>query len=101
MSRYKLSARAFANLEEIVAYTTRTWGHAQCERYVNLIEAACEEIAVNPELDRLCHDVRPGLMRSAVGQHVLFYRRQDLTVRIVAILHRRMVPARHLADEDG
>jgi toxin ParE1/3/4 len=96
----RFSARAESDLQEIAAYTLRRWGVNQCAHYVGELEACCQQLADSPELGRPYDDVRPGLLRHRQGRHVIFYRVRPYGIRIVAVLHGRMLPERHLADDD-
>lgn len=100
MARFRLSARAERDLEEIAAYTLRKWSVEQCGRYLDAIEDACQALADSPTLGRDCDRVRPGLRRFEQGRHVVFYRRQRYGVRIVRILHERMLPEGHDFDDE-
>jgi len=56
----------------------------------------------NPALGRTCDNVRPGLRRMEIGRHVVFYREDTRGILVSRILHRRMLPERHVIDdEDG
>ena len=59
-------------------------------------------LADNPALGRTCDNVRPGLRRMEIGRHVVFYREDTRGILVSRILHRRMLPERHVIDdEDG
>jgi toxin ParE1/3/4 len=97
--RFRLTVRAEVDLLEIAAYTQRTWDDAQCDRYLDQLEQACERLAEQPGLGRGCDHIRPRLHRSEQGKHVIFYRRDGEDIVVVRILHERMLPALHLLDE--
>ncbi len=52
MAKFRLSRLAEADLIEIGSYTLRIWGEEQTVRYVESIEACCQQLADNPELGR-------------------------------------------------
>lgn len=91
--------RAEADLSEIADYTLRTWGEAQCERYLAQLEDCCQRLADHPILGRSCDAIRPGLRRREQGKHVVFYRRVGEDIIVVRILHERMLPELHLDEE--
>jgi toxin ParE1/3/4 len=96
LSRYVLSPRARADLEEIWNYSAAHWGDAQAEAYVRQIQAAIEKVAADPRRGRACDDIRDGYYKASVGSHVLFYRRIENGVDVVRILHQKMDFNRHL-----
>lgn len=99
MARARLTLRAEADLLEIADYTLRTWGEAQCDRYLQRLEQSCQRLADHEVLGRPCDEIRPGLRRREEGKHVIFYRRCDEDIVVVRILHERMLPGLHLDEE--
>lgn len=85
----------------IGAYTLRTWGQAQTIRYLAELEACCQRLADGPATGRACDHVRPGLRRMQQGKHVVFFRLEPGGVLISRILHERMLPERHVIDDEG
>ena len=57
-------------------------------------------LADNPALGRTCDDVRPSLRRMEIGRHVVFYREGTRGNLVSRILHRRMLPKRHVIDAE-
>ncbi len=97
MTSYVLTPRARRDLGEIWDYSAAQWGTAQADRYINLIAAACVELATGRAKGRSAEAIRPGYFRQTIGSHVLFYRaRRRGGVEIVRILHQRMDVARHV-----
>jgi len=84
---------------EIAAYTFRTWGERQVERYLNVLEDCCLRLAASPLLGRSCDEVSLGLRRMEQGRHVIFYRQVSGGIAVSRILHRSMLPIRHFFDE--
>jgi toxin ParE1/3/4 len=91
----RLSRLAEADLLGIGGYTLRTWGDAQTIRYLDELEACCQQLANNPTSGRSCNDIRPGLYRREQGKHVIFFRRESGGILVSRILHERMLPQRH------
>ena len=101
MGLLRLSRRAETDLLGISDHTLRTWGEDQAVRYVDALEAFCRTLADNPALGRSCDEVRRGLRRMEIEQHVVFYRQEAEGILVSRILHRRMLPERHaMEDED-
>lgn len=95
MRNLRFSRLAERDLVSISAYTTRTWGEAQADRYLGGLEECCRLLAANPELGSPCDYIRPGLRYIENGRHAVFYRRKSSGVLVVRILHQRMLPQRH------
>ncbi len=101
MGVFRLSRLAEADLLSIGAYTLLTWCETQTIRYLNELEACCQQLADNPASGRSCDDIRPGLNRKEQGKHVIFFRREPGGIRMSRIMHERMLPERHaFTDED-
>lgn len=83
---YKLSENAEANLTEIYAYGLRTWGEAAADRYYYALIARFEEIAQQPYLYPAVDFIREGYRRSVCGVDSIYYRIENNTVEIMAIL---------------
>ena len=97
MSRYVLSPAARADLSDIWDYTCERWSEDQAETYVREIQRAIEGLADDPLIGRVCHEVREGYRKYAVGSHTLYYRiAGDDLIDVVRILHKRMDVDRHL-----
>jgi toxin ParE1/3/4 len=100
VAEYILSKRAETDFDGIAAYTITTWGPEQCARYLGQLEACCQQLAEEPQLGRSCDQIRPGLFRYEQGKHVVFYRLRPYGIRVIAVLHERMLPVLHLIDDE-
>jgi toxin ParE1/3/4 len=96
MAEYRLGPRARFDLDELFGYTVVRWGLPQAQRYTDLIEAACADLAQAPQQAQDCSHVRPGYRRRSVGQHVIYFRVTRYGIAVIRILHQRMEAARHL-----
>jgi toxin ParE1/3/4 len=97
MTGFVLSPAARADIEAIWGYTAQRWGPEQAERYLRLLQAACEDLAHGRRRGRSAEHIRPGYLRAEVGSHILFFRHtQAGVIDIIRILHRRMDTDRHL-----
>jgi toxin ParE1/3/4 len=95
MSRYVLSPRAEADLDEIWDYTARHWGAGQAERYVRPTGAVIQALAAAPHRGKICDHIREGYRKHPAGSHVIFYRLLDGGIDVVRILHNRVDFDRH------
>lgn len=91
--------RAEADLDGIAEYTLRTWGIEQATRYLDTLQDCRHLIANNPSLGRASDEILVGCRRFEVAKHVIFFRPLGDGVRVLRILHQRMLPERHLGDE--
>ena len=89
--RYVLTRSAQADLQQVVRYTQREWGTAQCRAYIERLEAAATELALGQGLFRQRDDLLPGLRLRLAGHHYIFCLPQTEGPAVVlAILHERM-----------
>src|SRR5689334_5255013 len=113
MGRFRLSRPARADLASILATSAARWGIEGRRRYASLLAAAMREVASNPEgaltreRDNLHIGVRSFHIRHVRIEkpedkvqspvHVLYFRvKAPGLIEIVAVLHERMEPGRHL-----
>jgi toxin ParE1/3/4 len=92
MAKFRLSRLAEADLMDIGTYSLNKWGEDQTVRYLDALEACCQQLADNPRLGRACDQIRPGLRRMEIGRHVIFYRLESKGISVSRILHQRMLP---------
>lgn len=96
MAAARYLRRARGDLLAIARYTLETWGLEQANRYVDALEECCRRLAQEPTLGRV-HAPLPRYWRIEHGSHVVFFRREkNGDVVIVRVLHKRMLPERHL-----
>ncbi len=90
MSRYVLSPRAQADLDEIWDYTERNWGREQAKTYIRLIGGVIQTVASSPTRGKTCDHIREGYRKYPAGSHMIFFRLTDGGIDVIRILHRRM-----------
>ena len=101
MATVRFTRLAEADLLEIGYYTIRTWGRKQCDRYLRQLEERCRQLADDRKRGRPCAEIRPGLRRTKVGKHVVFYREEAGGILVSRILHERMLPERQAMEDEG
>jgi toxin ParE1/3/4 len=94
MLQIDVSIDAEEDIDQISAYTTRTWGWRQASRYLAKLEDGCNLLVQNPSIGRTCDSIRPGLRRFEIGKHVVFYILIPDGIQIARILHQQMIPAK-------
>lgn len=95
-SGYRLSHQAEADLENIFAYTVRTWSIRQANRYLAQIEEALEALASGAKTGRPRPEIGTDYLTQGVGSHFIVYRHAGETV-VARILHQSMDLTRHLS----
>ena len=95
-SKYKLRQTARADLKEIGRYTLKYHGKIQLDKYLNDFKERFELLGDNPCFGRPRDDIKAGYHSSDCGVYVVFYLIQKEYVEILAILHKSMIPERHL-----
>jgi len=99
MAKLIYSRDSRADLREIAQFTREQWGDAQADRYLDQLHACCEQVARTPGMGRAIEST--GYRRLEQGAHAVFYQVTDAgDVHVVRILHARMLPERHLVDDD-
>ena len=96
MAEFRLSPRAQRDLDEVFDYTVKQWGMPQALHYTDLIQAACADLAENPQRAQDCGSIRPGYRRRSVERHVIYFQAASYGIAIVRILHQRMDAPRQL-----
>ena len=99
MLRVDVSIEAEEDIDEITAYTTRTWGWRQTDQYLAKLEDCFGLLVRNPSAGRRCESIRPGLHRFEIGKHVVFYIPYPRELLIVRILHQQTIPAKSRFEE--
>ncbi|MBM3569141.1 MAG: type II toxin-antitoxin system RelE/ParE family toxin [Alphaproteobacteria bacterium] len=92
---YRLSPRAFLDLEEIWDFGVRTWSPAQAAHYHSSLVKAFDALASGRKTGRKV-DIRAGYFKHAVGTHLVFYRHARGDIVVIRVLHQRMDVDRHL-----
>jgi toxin ParE1/3/4 len=109
MARFRISAPARGDLEQILATSLERWGEAGRARYAALLAAALRAIARDPtgsatrDRAELAAGVRSMHIRHARAArgvkdpvHVIFFRLVADVVEVVRVLHERMEPTAHV-----
>lgn len=91
MAKYVLTNKAVEDLTRIWDYTYGAWSENQADKYYELIIAAFDEIAENPDLGKNYEKISKKILGLKVGKHIVFYRvLKSKEVEVVRILHSRM-----------
>ncbi len=94
MRRAQFSPAAKDDLRGIISYTVWMWGVDQAARYRDDLQAFCNLVAAQPTMGRLREELGPGVHRIEWSRHVIYYRPLRTGVRVLRILHDRMLASR-------
>ena len=100
MSGFRLTPDAQSDLLDISRYTVNEWGVAQAERYLAELRRAMQLLAETPSLGKARPDVGPNVSSFPHASHVIYYIVHEQQLVVFAVLHKRMVPARHLSERE-
>lgn len=91
MSKFELSNKAKGDLIKIAKYTQLTWGTAQRNDYLKLLDNTFHQLAGEPMLGVNCDYIREGYRKRPQGSHVIYYKENKHNqILIVRILHKSM-----------
>lgn len=85
-----LSPLAERDLLFILQHSLETWGEPRRDTYAATLGAAFADIERIPSIGRSREDVAPGCRGFSVQQHVIYYRVEQDTIRVLRVLHVRM-----------
>lgn len=95
MSNYKLTPEADNDLTEIWQYGYKKWGLRQANIYLLELEDCFEKLFELPNLGTKCNDIVVGYRSYSNASHVVYYRKHNLKIEVIRILHRRMQESLH------
>lgn len=98
MKNLQLTTDAKQDLVEIRRFTVKKWGEAQSRKYIDELLQVFRLIAASPSIGKSCPDVGLGISRYPHASHVIYYAILNEGPVVFGVLHKRMVPATHLAD---
>lgn len=94
MENYKLSDEAQDDLVGIHQYGVRKWGEKQADKYFWQLISHLEKVGESPLLYPPVDHIRAGYRRSVCGVHSVYYRIEDETALVMAILRSQDAAAR-------
>ena len=98
MGRFRLSARADADLRKIAAHTLQQWGQPQRDAYISELLEAFGRLAETPQVGTKIDAIREGYREFPQGSHVIFVRESEIHgIEIIRVLHKRMDAGTHLS----
>lgn len=96
--RLVVSPAARQDLSDVIAlFAQQQWGHQQRRTYRATLAKAMQRLVAFPMLGRSA-EVVPNVRSYLIGEHAILYVTDDLTVRVLRIVHRRMDIERAIED---
>ena len=91
MNKFVLSAKAKSDLIKIAKYTQLTWGQAQRNDYLKVLDSTFQLLAEEPEIGIQCDYIREGYSKYPQASHVIYYKEHKANqILIVRTLHKSM-----------
>ena len=89
--KYRISAKALEDLENIWLYSYRKWSREQADKYHRLIIEEIEFIVSHYELCQNVDYIRTGYKVAKVKSHLIYFKKSnDDIIEIIRILHQKM-----------
>jgi toxin ParE1/3/4 len=91
MNKFLLTAKAKSDFIKIAKYTQLTWGQAQRNDYLKILDSSFQLLAGDPEIGMHCAHIREGYSKYPIASHVIYYKEHKVNqILIVRILHKSM-----------
>ncbi len=89
-AKYRISAIAIKDLDEIWEYTFINWSKDQADRYHNLIINEIEFVAENRTSGKSMEHVKKEYLVTYVKSHMIFFKRNKGILEVIRVLHQKM-----------
>ena len=96
MPRIFKTQAAESDLENIWLYTFEQWNEEQADKYYDELIEGINKLLDNPGLGKSRDHIRKGYRSVQIKHHVIYYRIEEANIRIIRLLHERMLLAKHL-----
>lgn len=95
-TRFRLTPDARTDLIEIRRFTVLRWGSIQSGEYLSKLRQAMVLLASSPLLGTQRPELGLGVSSFPLASHIIYYQVDKKDVVVFAVLHKAMVPSRHL-----
>lgn len=95
MLKIHIQVRASDDLKKIFIRSVKEWGLAHAEAYYDGLTGGIASLSENPEIGFVRDDIKRGYRQLAVEKHHIFYRITGSQIRIVRVLHEKMLKTKH------
>jgi len=96
-ARFTLIDAAKADLTDIRSYTRREHGDEQAKGYMAELRQGFKTLRTNSEIGYSIEHIRKHYRCFQVKRHRIIYRLKDEEIVVIAVLHERQLPLRHIA----
>ncbi|WP_370294108.1 type II toxin-antitoxin system RelE/ParE family toxin [Thalassolituus sp.] len=99
MTHYSLTQAAQADLRQLKVYSDERWGVRHTREYLMALRTSLQTLADNPNIGKHRPEVSASSYSFPFRSHVIYYMNEDTGITVFAVLHKRMVPEKHLRSE--
>jgi toxin ParE1/3/4 len=100
MTNYRLTPDAQSDLIDIRRYTVKQWGEAQSKKYLSELQQTIRLLAESPSLGKSRPEVGMNVLSFPHVSHVIYYVIHKQQLVVFGVLHKRMVPVKHLDERE-
>ena len=99
MRGVRLTLDAQSDLLDIRRFTISQWGATQAQRYLAELRRSIQRLAQTPSLGKARPDIGSNVSSFPHASQVIYDIVHEQLV-VFAVFHKRMVPARHLREQE-
>jgi len=96
MPSYQFTQDALADLLKIRKFTLENWGKEQSKKYLLELSETLELLSGSPSIGKNRSDISTRTFSFPYASHVIYYKIEKNVLVIFAVLHKSMVPEKHL-----
>lgn len=100
MPNFRLTPDAKADLIEIRRYTLEQWSADQSRKYLSDLRQTIRLLTETPSIGKARPDVGANVLSFPHVSHIIYYFIHKKQLVVFGVLHKRMVPVKHLIDRD-
>jgi toxin ParE1/3/4 len=98
MLSYKFTQDARADLLNIRKYTLKTWGIEQSGKYLQELNKILQVLSDSPSIGVQRTDISLTTFSFPYASHIIYYTVDNDFLIVFAVLHKNMVPEKHIAN---
>ncbi len=97
MFTYKFTQDAREDLLNIRKYTLKTWGKEQSAKYLQELNKTLQLLSDSPSIGTQRTDISLTTFSFPYVSHIIYYTLDSNFLIVFAVLHKNMVPEKHIA----
>ncbi len=98
MFTYKFTQDAREDLLNIRKYTLKTWGKEQSAKYLQELNKTLQLLSDSPSIGTQRSDISLTTFSFPYAGHIIYYTIDNNFLIVFAVLHKNMVPERHITN---